>query len=53
MDYSTNSYSVTNVCTEAAIYGHDGSAWAWSPGFPELKTYDFPLEAMDGSVTNV
>ena len=53
MDYNTNSYSAENVCTAAAIYGLDGSAWAWSPTFPELTTYEFPLEGMDGSVKNV
>ena len=53
MDYNTNSYSAENVCAAAAIYGLDGSAWAWSPTFPELTTYEFPLEGMDGSVKNV
>ena len=53
MDYNTNSYSAENVCSAAAIYGLDGSAWAWSPTFPELSTYEFPLEGMDGSVKNV
>ena len=53
MDYNTNSYVAENVCTVAAIYGQDGSAWAWSPTFPELTTYEFPLEGMDGSVKNV
>ena len=53
MDYNTNSYVAENVCTAAAIYGLDGSAWAWSPTFPELTTYEFPLEGMDGSVKNV
>lgn len=53
MDYNTNTYTTTNVCTEAAIYGLDGSAWAWSEGFPELKSYDYPMEGMDGSITNV
>ena len=53
MDYNTNSYSAENVCSAAAIYGLDGSAWAWSPTFPELTTYEFPLEGMDGSIKNV
>ena len=53
MDYNTNTYSIEGACTEAAIYGNDGSAWAWSPGFPELKIYQFPMEGMDGSITNV
>ena len=53
MDYNTNAFTVTGMCQEAAIYGLDGSAWAWSPGFPELKSYTFPMEGLDGSITNV
>ena len=37
MDYNTNAFTVTGMCQEAAIYGLDGSVWAWSPGFPELS----------------
>ena len=52
-DFETNSYVAENVCTSAAIYGQDGSAWAWSTKFPELKSYELPIEGMDGSVKNV
>lgn len=48
MDYDTNTYKIENVCSAVAIYGVDGSAWAFSPNFPELKDYDFELEGMDG-----
>ena len=48
MDYNTNTYTLENVCSAAAIYGLDGSCWAFSPNFPELKDYPFELEGMDG-----
>jgi hypothetical protein len=48
MDYNTNTYTLENVCSAAAIYGVDGSCWAFSPNFPELKDYPFELEGMDG-----
>jgi len=51
MDYNTNEFSVTGICDEAAIYGHDGSAWAWSPGFPELKVSSFTVEGMTAADT--
>ena len=35
-DYDTNTYTLENVCKAAAIYGHDGSCWAFTPEFPEL-----------------
>ena len=49
MDYGTNTWVKENVCSAAAIYGADGVCWAFSPTFPELLTYDFELEGMDGS----
>ena len=41
------------MCSAAAIYGHDGSCWAFSPNFPELKTYDFEIEDMGGNKSTV
>ena len=41
------------MCTAAAIYGHDGACWAFSPNFPELTTYDFEIEDMGGNKTTV
>lgn len=53
MDYETNSWAIENVCTDAAIYGDDGSPWAFSQNFPELKTYEHDLEGMGGEVKKV
>ena len=53
LDFDTNEYLIQGACEAAAIYGLDGSAWAWSPNFPELTAYEFPLEDMAGNVTNV
>jgi hypothetical protein len=53
MDFNTNEYTVTGICDEAGIFGNDGSSWAWSPGFPEFKAYDYNMEGMDGSITPV
>ena len=53
MDFNTNQWVKENVCASAAIYGLDGAAWAWSPTFPELKTYNFELEDMGGNKTSV
>lgn len=52
-DYDTNEWTITGVCSGAALYGHDGSLWAKSGDEAELTTYDHPLEGMDGSITNV
>ena len=43
-DFDTNEVLLGNVCTAAAIYGHDGQCWAYSAAFPELLTYDFAVE---------
>ena len=45
-DPDTNSWALTNVNQFACVYGHDGAAWAASPGF-QLATYEFdqPQEA--------
>jgi hypothetical protein len=51
MDYDTNSYSVENIVDAAAIYGLDGSAWAWSPNFPELLTRSVTIEGMSDADT--
>lgn len=48
MNYDTNEWIKENVCSAAAIYGKDGTCWAFSPTFPELLTYDFEMEGMDG-----
>lgn len=53
MNYDTNEWVKENICSAAAIYGDDGVCWAYSPTFPELLTYDFPLEGMDGGAENV
>ena len=53
LNFDTNEWTVTGCCEAAAIYGLDGSAWAWSPNFPELSSYEHPLEDMAGNVTNV
>lgn len=53
LDYDTNEWTLQNVCSEAAIYGLDGSCWAFSPGFPELKTYKFPIEDLAGNTTEI
>lgn len=43
MNFDTGEYNETGVCEAAAIYGTDGSAWAWTPNFPELTAYEFQL----------
>jgi len=53
MDFDNNCWAAEGLCSAAAIYGVDGSAWAWSPNFPELSSYEFPLEDMAGNITNV
>ena len=45
-DFATNEIVKSNMCTAAAIYGNDGSCWAYSAAFPELTTYDFVVEGM-------
>ena len=40
------------MCEFAAIYGHDGNAWATSPGFA-LYNYEFDLPQEDGSKKKV
>lgn len=51
MDFETNTYSVEGICEAAAIYGHDGSAWAWSPTFPELLNTSVTIEGMSAADT--
>ena len=53
LDHNKNEWKKTDICSAAAIYGLDGYPWAFSPNFPELKLYKHPLEALDGSVTDV
>ena len=53
LDYDTNEWKAQNVCSDAAIYGHDGTCWAFSPTFPELLTYDHEIEDLGGNKTPV
>ena len=46
MDYDKKCYTVENLCDGAAIYGLDGAAWCWTPGFPEINAYTFTVEGM-------
>ena len=48
MNYDTNTWTKENVCSAAAIYGTDGTCWAYSPTFPELLSYTFELENDEG-----
>ncbi len=48
MNYDTNTWTKENVCSAAAIYGADGTCWAYSPTFPELLSYTFELENDEG-----
>ena len=50
LDYDKNEWIVQNICSAAAIYGHDGTCWAYSEKFPELKTYQHDIEDMAGNV---
>ena len=49
MNYETNTYEIENLCDSAAIYGQDGAAWAWTPGFPEINAYTFTIEGMSAA----
>ena len=51
LDYDTNEWVCQNICAAVAIYGDDGACWAYSPNFPELKTYDYEIEDMGGNKT--
>lgn len=54
IDYDTNQWIKTEVCSGAAIYGHDGSLWASSGDEGhDLTTYQHPQEQMDGSTKNI
>ena len=46
-------YTKTNICTNAAIYGKDGVAWAVSEGCPELQTYQMNQEMDDGGTLEI
>tara|TARA_B100000787_G_scaffold66146_1_gene48530 strand:- start:78 stop:584 length:507 start_codon:yes stop_codon:yes gene_type:complete len=48
-DFETNAVTLGNVCDAAAIYGNDGSCWAYSANFPELTSYQFVVEGMTES----
>lgn len=43
-DYDTNQWTDENVCDDAAIYGTDGSCWAFTPNFPELKEIEIDID---------
>ena len=47
-DYDTNTWADEDVCEAAAIYGHDGAAWAWTPTFPELKEISVEVDGGEG-----
>ena len=51
-DHTKQQYTMTGVNEFAAIYGHDGNAWATSPGFA-LYTYEYDLAQEDGSKKKV
>merc|ERR1711990_339090 len=51
MNFNTGEYTKTGVCEAAAIYGQDGSAWAWSPNFPELQPQQVTIEGMTDADT--
>jgi len=40
------------VCSDAGIYGHDGSVWAASKGM-KLDSYNFDQPQEDGSTKNI
>ena len=46
---SKQEYTKTNICQHAAIYGLDGTAWAVSSEWPDLREYLFDVEVEDGS----
>ena len=46
-------FTKKNVCSDAAIIGHDGVVWSSTKSWPGLKEYDHPVEEMDGSTINV
>lgn len=48
LDYDTNEWKDSNVCSAAAIYGFDGSCWAYTAEFPELKEIEVEVDGMDG-----
>ena len=39
-------FDVTGVCTHGAIYGRDGTCWAYSENMPELKCYTHEIDGM-------
>ena len=41
----------TGACEACAIYGQDGSAWAWSPNFHELLPQSVTIEGMSAADT--
>ena len=50
-DWNTMEPIYTGACEAAAIYGQDGSAWAWSPNFPELLPQSVTIEGMSAADT--
>ena len=45
-------FDVMNVCSHAAIYGKDGTCWAYSEKFPELKVYTHEIDNL-GTIEKV
>ena len=39
-------FEVMDVCSSAAIYGKDGTCWAYSEKMPELKCYVHEIDGM-------
>ena len=50
-DWNTMTPIYTGACEAVAIYGQDGSAWAWSPNFPELLPQKVTIEGMSAADT--
>ena len=51
-DPETNAWAVTNCCQFAAVYGHDGTAWATSQGF-QLASYEMDQDQGDGTTKKI
>jgi len=53
MNYDTNEYDLTNMCSGAAIYGLDGTLWAQAGNWKGCTSYEFDLEDMTGNIMKV
>ena len=52
MNEDETEFEVSDVCSHAAIYGRDGTCWAYSEKMPELKCYTHEIDGM-GEVVKV